>query len=110
MKIPSSMRFQIVAINDLCIDIGLAGTYEAHVHLPVSHRLFALDVTTMPAGKRHGDPEAVSLRCDMNAITQPGWGGMHDPDEAIEYCRNQLEGIIEHLEQLQADSQEGAPQ
>ena len=109
MKIPSYMRFQIAAINDLCVDIGLAGKYQADADLSVSHKRFDLYVTTLPNGKRHTDPEAITLTCHLSAITQPGWGAVKTLDEGIEHCRLELEAIIEHLEQLRGESQEGQP-
>lgn len=106
MKIPSYMRFQIAAINDLCIDIGLAGKYQADADLSVSRKRFDLYVTTLPIGKRHTDPEAITLTCHFGAITQPGWGAVKTPENGVAHCRAELEAIIEHLDRLLGESQE----
>lgn len=108
MKIPTYLRFQIAAINDLCIDVGLAGKYKANTSLDVGPDLFALYLSTMPIGKRHGDPEAVSFPCSLHALTQPGWGGMDDPADALDYVRSQLDAMLSHLHALSDDSQEDA--
>jgi len=108
MKIPSHLRFEIAAINDLCIDVGLAGKYEANLDLIVSHALFVLDVTTRRLDSEQPADGRVRLHCTLGRITVPGWGNLTEA-LAHELVREELDRIVRHLEQLLADSQEGQP-
>ncbi|WP_129138820.1 hypothetical protein [Modicisalibacter coralii] len=108
MKLPTHIRFEIAAINDLCIDIGLAGKYEARADLVTGPKLFVLDVTTCPVGSARTADDCERHSCTLGRLTVPGWGNL-TPERALELVREELAETIQHLERLRAETQEGQP-
>ncbi|RTR01973.1 hypothetical protein [Halomonas nitroreducens] len=77
-SIPSATRFLMARIQDLVLDLNLAGRHQAWLYIHGGDRL-SYRLVTMPRGCTHTDPEAVGMDAwlsrlwDQDYMQRMGW-------------------------------------